>query len=103
MNKNIDLLAREPQEIKNLSQTPHVQRHEIFSNVQDVMSKVFGLPPEQIKETTKPEEIKRWDSLALLSVLLGLERRLGRKIPFGLLLASASVGAIVTGLMGGGG
>lgn len=103
MDNNIELLARKTQVEPDLSQVLQAQRHEVFANVRDVMSKVFGLPPEQIKETTKPEEIKRWDSLALLSVLLGLERRLGRKIPFGVLLTAASVGAIVTGLLGGGG
>lgn len=102
MDKEIETLAQESQKAEPLVTSSPEQREEIFVNVQQVMSKVFGLPAEQIKETTKPDEIKRWDSLSLLSVLLGLERRLGRKIPFGALLAAASVGAIVSSLMGGG-
>ena len=101
MDKDVNLLARETQPAECLTKAPQDGRHEIFVNVQQVMSKVFGVPPDQIKETTKPDDIKRWDSLSLLSVLLGLERRLGRKIPFGVLLTAASVGAVVSGLMGG--
>lgn len=102
MDQKIKTLLQEPQATGLPEKPPQKQRQEVFTDVQQVMSKVFGLPPEQIEETTKPEDIKRWDSLSLLSVLLGLERRLGRKIPFGVLLAAASVGAIVSGLMGAG-
>lgn len=102
MHQNLNTLLQEPQVKELPANPPQEHRQEVFTNVQQVMSKVFGLPPEQIKETTKPDEIKRWDSLSLLSVLLGLERRLGRKIPFGILLAASSVGAIVSSLIGGG-
>ena len=101
MDKDVDRLRYETQPVECLTKASQDGRQEIFTNVQQVMSKVFGVPPDQINETTKPDDIKRWDSLSLLSVLLGLERRLGRKIPFGVLLTAASVGAVVSGLMGG--
>ncbi|GAB0112994.1 acyl carrier protein [Acidisoma sp. C75] len=79
--------------------SPESDRHAaIFATVQAVMSKALGLPPARITESLTPAEVGRWDSLAMVTVMIGLERRLGRKIPLEIGLAATSVGALVASI-----
>jgi acyl carrier protein len=55
---------------------PQGDRDAILAAVQAVMSRVFGVPPQMITEATRCTDIERWDSLNLVLVSIGLERRL---------------------------
>ena len=46
-----------------------------------LMGRVFGVDPASIDAATTPDEIPRWDSLSMLTVLIGVERKLGVVVP----------------------
>ena len=46
-----------------------------------IMSKIFQIPPEDIKPEISPEDIERWDSLKHMQLVIALEDELGITFP----------------------
>jgi acyl carrier protein len=70
-------------------------RTAVLAVVQIVMGRVFGVAPESIVESTRSHDVERWDSLTMVVVAIGLERRLGRVIEPGSLTRLHSVAALL--------
>jgi acyl carrier protein len=65
--------------IRLMSATKHDRTATLLA-IRSVMSRVFGVPEDSITEATRHVEIDRWDSLNMVMVAIGLERRLDRPI-----------------------
>jgi acyl carrier protein len=76
-------------------QNAGVERQAAFDAVRSVMSRVFGIPECGITEATRATDIDRWDSLNMIVVAIGLERRLGRPVSAGSCAEAGSVGALL--------
>jgi acyl carrier protein len=70
----------------------------IVRQVAVLMGRVFGVDPQEITEATTPADIARWDSLSMLTVLIGVERRLQVVIPPEALQDMRSVGDLVAAI-----
>ena len=47
--------------------------NKIEERIKNVMSSVFELPVEQIKDDSSPDNIKSWDSLKHMNLVIALE------------------------------
>jgi acyl carrier protein len=74
-----------------MSTIPADERAVVFAQLRAVMSRVLGVPEEKIGEDTTRAQIDRWDSLNMVTVAIGLERRLKRVIDPELLVDANSV------------
>jgi acyl carrier protein len=70
-------------------------RDAVLAALQAVMSRVFGVPPQTITEATRRSDIERWDSLNLVLVSIGLERRLGVPIDVATCADAQTVKALI--------
>jgi acyl carrier protein len=75
-----------------------VERQAALAAVRSVMSRVFGIPECRITEATRAADIDRWDSLNMIVVAIGLERRLGRPVAAASFAEAGSVGALLDAL-----
>lgn len=74
---------------------PSVDRAAALGLVRSLMSRIFGVPPALITASTIAADIERWDSLGMVTLSLGLERRLNRQLPVEAFVAARSVAALV--------
>jgi acyl carrier protein len=70
-------------------------RETTFAAVRSVMSRVFGVSEDTVTETTRRAQIARWDSLNMVAVAIGLERRLGRTVDMESCVGASSVDALL--------
>jgi len=70
-------------------------RAHVLSEVRLMMSRVFGVGVDMISETSSARDIERWDSLSLLTVVIGMERRLNTLIPVGAAQQTTDVASLV--------
>jgi len=70
-------------------------REAVRAQVVRLMSRVFGADPSDINDRTTAADIERWDSLSLLTVLLGIERSLGVAVSSDAAAEVADVGGLV--------
>ena len=80
-----------------------IGRETTFTALRAVMSRVFGVPEYTVTETTRRAQIERWDSLNMVTVAIGLERRLGRTVDMDSCVRATSVGALLDMLCPSGG
>jgi acyl carrier protein len=73
-------------------------RDDVLAAVRAVMSRVFGIPPDMIDETTHRADIERWDSLNAILISIGLERRLGRPVDAAVCTSASTVEALIDAL-----
>ena len=74
-------------------------REAVLEPVRGLMAKVFGVAVDRIGPDTTPDDIPRWDSLNLLTVLIGVERRLGISMPPEALEGVRNVGDVVDAIL----
>jgi acyl carrier protein len=67
-----------------------------LKTVGEVITDVFGLPPESVNATTVQEDLPEWDSLGHLNLVLALEETFGISFSVEEMPSLTSVGAIVT-------
>jgi acyl carrier protein len=60
-----------------------------------VVSQVFGIAPETIRDETSPETVEHWDSLRHMDLVLALEEEFGVRFSDEQILGLLSVGKIV--------
>jgi acyl carrier protein len=77
---------------------PPGDREAVLAAIKAVMSRVFGVHPQMITESTRRTDIERWDSLNLVLVSIGLERRLGMPIDVAACTEAATVKALIDAL-----
>jgi acyl carrier protein len=75
--------------------SPRVDRAAALAAVKSVMSRVFGVPPDILTEATTAASIERWDSLNIVLITIGLERRLGLQLDVSACAGAVSVGALL--------
>ena len=46
----------------------------MLERVREIVADVFGLPPEQVRANSSPDNIESWDSLQHLNLVLALEQ-----------------------------
>ena len=71
------------------------RRAEALELLRSLMSRMFGVPAASITAKTVATDIERWDSLAMVTLSLGLERRLNRSLPIEDFVAAKSVAALL--------
>ncbi|MBB3173263.1 acyl carrier protein [Endobacter medicaginis] len=74
-------------------------RDAMLEQLRGLMAKVFGVAVERIGADTTPDEIPRWDSLNLLTVMIGIERRLGISVPPEALEGVRDVGGVADAIL----
>lgn len=72
-----------------------MSRIEIHDEVQDIFREVFAVSDLVIMDETSPNDIKNWDSLAQIRLIMGMERRFGIKFEFEELAAIHNVGGML--------
>jgi len=78
-----------------MTPTQGTGRETTFAAVRAIMSRVFGVPEDSVTETTRRAQIARWDSLNMVAVAIGLERRLGRTLDMDSCVGATSVDALL--------
>ena len=46
----------------------------MHEKLKKIFSKIVGIPLSKIKQNTAPENTKKWDSLAHMNILMGMEK-----------------------------
>lgn len=49
----------------------------VEERVKKVLSQLFGIPASDINETTSPDVLEKWDSLAHMNLIIALEEEFG--------------------------
>jgi acyl carrier protein len=52
----------------------------IFSKIQATIVKILKVTENEITENTKSSEIKKWDSLAHINIIIDLENKFKKKV-----------------------
>lgn len=64
--------------------------------IYQIISQLFGIPEDQIKDTTAPGDVPNWDSLGHLNLILALEREFDVSFTAEEVTQLLSVGSIKT-------
>jgi acyl carrier protein len=54
-------------------------KNRVFERLRPIAAEVFGCLPEQITYESSPENVKTWDSLGHLNLVLALEQEFERR------------------------
>lgn len=60
-----------------------------------VVSSVLGVPPGEVNDDTSPDNVKTWDSLRHMKLMLALEEELGVQFTADQIVEMSSVGLIL--------
>lgn len=68
---------------------------EILSRITSVVAEVVEIDDLRLEATTKASDVEGWDSLAMVQIMVGLEREFGIRFRTGEMAGVANVGDLV--------
>jgi acyl carrier protein len=72
-----------------------VTNEEILSRITSVVAEVVEIDDLRLEATTKASDVEGWDSLAMVQIMVGLEREFGIRFRTGEMAGVANVGDLV--------
>jgi acyl carrier protein len=72
-----------------------MSRREIEELVKRAVATSFGVPPDELTESTSAEDVDGWDSLAHASLVLRISRMCSVKLPERAAFAAQNIGELI--------
>lgn len=73
---------------------------DLLPQVQEIIGRVFGVPPDSVTRDLTALDVSGWDSVTHVYLLMEIEQTLGARIPEDRIYAMENVGELIDILVG---